>query len=181
MPVRNDQESSSSGIGFMPVGDEHLALLAGWLAEPHVRQWWGDPAEEIELIRDGRITGEADGYVGFVDDAPAGYVQSWEPSTFVGFEPWIADLSPGTIGIDIFVGPPHLIGRGIGTLLIRAFVARLRARGHDRIIVDPDARNARAIRAYEKAGFVRDRLVAGHDGESDTLLMTHRHTAEAIA
>jgi aminoglycoside 6'-N-acetyltransferase len=173
--------SGHSGIAFEPVCDAHLPMLARWLAEPHVRHWWGDPDVELELIRTGRETGEADGYVGLVDGAPAGYVQSWEPRKFIGVEPWIAELPAATVGVDIFVGPPGLLGRGIGTRLIAAFVARLRAQGLRRIVIDPDARNCRAIRAYEKAGFVRDKLVVGPDGESDTLLMFFRNSTEAEA
>jgi aminoglycoside 6'-N-acetyltransferase len=32
------------------------------------------------------------------------------------------------------------------------------------MVTDPDPRNARALRAYEKAGFVRDRVVETPDG-----------------
>jgi aminoglycoside 6'-N-acetyltransferase len=182
MLAHDDQGFSDQGrVHFVPVGDEHLALLASWLAEPHVRQWWGDPGVEIELIRTGRATGEADGYVAFVDGEPVGFVQSWEPLKFIGVEPWLADLPPATIGIDIFVGPPDLLGRGIGPRLIAAFIARLHAQGRERIIIDPDADNRRAIRAYKKAGFVRDRLVAGPGGRGETLLMVYRQSAEATA
>jgi aminoglycoside 6'-N-acetyltransferase len=40
----------------------------------------------------------------------------------------------------------------------------LLASGAPRVITDPDPANARAIRAYEKAGFVRDRMVDTPDG-----------------
>ena len=33
-------------------------------------------------------------------------------------------------------------------------------------MIDPDPRNARAIRSYVKAGFRRDRLVSTPDGEA---------------
>jgi aminoglycoside 6'-N-acetyltransferase len=36
--------------------------------------------------------------------------------------------------------------------------------GAPRIVTDPDPQNARAIRAYEKAGFVKDKLVDTFDG-----------------
>ncbi len=39
-------------IGFMPVQPEHYALLRAWLAEPHMRKWWGDPEVELRFIRD---------------------------------------------------------------------------------------------------------------------------------
>jgi aminoglycoside 6'-N-acetyltransferase len=40
-----------------------------------------------------------------------------------------------------------------------------------RTVTDPDPANLRAIRAYEKAGFARDRVVKTPDGPA--LLMVH--------
>jgi aminoglycoside 6'-N-acetyltransferase len=40
----------------------------------------------------------------------------------------------------------------------------LLAAGTPRILTDPDPINERAVRAYEKAGFGRDRLVDTPDG-----------------
>src|SRR3954467_6958568 len=36
---------------FRPVVEKDLPAIAGWLAEPHVAQWWGDPETEIAAIR----------------------------------------------------------------------------------------------------------------------------------
>jgi aminoglycoside 6'-N-acetyltransferase len=47
------------------------------------------------------------------------------------------------------------------------------AAGSPRVLTDPDPTNARAIRAYEKAGFRRDRLVDTLDGR--VLLMRCDH------
>ncbi|MCP2000214.1 RimJ/RimL family protein N-acetyltransferase [Nitrobacter winogradskyi] len=41
---------------------------------------------------------------------------------------------------------------------------RLLVEGVPRIVIDPGPDNARAIRAYEKAGFYRDRRAATPDG-----------------
>ena len=57
-----------------------------------------------------------------------------------------------------------MLGRGHGSAFIRAFAERLLANGTPRIVIDPDPANARAIRAYEKAGFERDRIVETPDG-----------------
>jgi aminoglycoside 6'-N-acetyltransferase len=46
-----------------------------------------------------------------------------------------------------------LIGRGHGSAFIRAFVEQSFAAGAPRVVTDPNPRNARAIRAYAKAGF----------------------------
>jgi len=50
--------------------------------------------------------------------------------------------------------------------LIRLFVEQLLNAGTPRTMTDPDPRNARAIRAYEKAGFHKDRLVDTRDGRA---------------
>ena len=57
-----------------------------------------------------------------------------------------------------------MIRRGHGSAFIRAFADRLLGEGVPRIVIDPDPNNGRAIRAYEKAGFHRDRLAATPDG-----------------
>ncbi len=75
----------------------------------------------------------------------------------------------GTRGIDIFIGEPDMIGHG--SALISNFVRDRLRLGVRRIVTDPDPANARAIRAYEKAGFSRDRIVETPDGPS--LLMVH--------
>jgi aminoglycoside 6'-N-acetyltransferase len=35
---------------FRPMSTADLPLLRRWLAEPHVRQWWGDPAEQYARV-----------------------------------------------------------------------------------------------------------------------------------
>lgn len=55
--------------------------------------------------------------------------------------------------IDLFLDPA-LHGRGVGTEALRQVLRILIAeRGHHRVLIDPAADNAAAIRAYEKAGF----------------------------
>ena len=52
--------------------------------------------------------------------------------------------------------------------MARRFIRRLSngrlASGAPRIVTDPDPANLRAIRAYERAGFTRDRMVDTPDG-----------------
>jgi aminoglycoside 6'-N-acetyltransferase len=145
--------AETAAIRFDPVSERHTPLLKRWLAEPHVRAWWGDPDEEIEKILAGRPREQVDGYVVTVEGAPVGYVQSWRASEFEE-EPWQRDLPAGIVGIDIFIGEPAATGKGLGPAIVRAFAGRLLAEGAQSLVIDPDRRNARAIRAYQKAGFV---------------------------
>ena len=76
----------------------------------------------------------------------------------------LGDHPDGTRGIDQFIGEPDMVDRGHGSAFIKTFIDGLIAGGAPRIITDPDPANARAIRAYEKAGFQRDREVDTPDG-----------------
>jgi len=57
-----------------------------------------------------------------------------------------------------------MIERGHGSAFIRMFIDDLLAAGASRVLTDPDPANARAIRAYEKAGLRRERIVHTPDG-----------------
>lgn len=58
-------------------------------------------------------------------------------------------------GIDIVLHP-DVHGRGLGPEAIRLLARHLfEDRGHHRIVIDPNAANERAIRAYETVGFRR--------------------------
>ena len=139
-------------VSFERVAERHRPMLLAWLSEPHVRQWWGDPDVELGEIVDGCANGEVDGFVFHVKGEPTGYIQSWTPSRYD--EPWARDLPSDTPGVDIFIGLPEMTGRGVAALALRAFAGRLFDHGAARIVIDPDAGNRRAVRAYAKAGFV---------------------------
>lgn len=160
-------EPERGRIGFRRITASDEPLLRGWLAGPHVRVWWGDPEEEIALIRSGEETGESEGYIALLDARPVAYLQVWTPSAH-DEEEWQTAAPPSSRGIDMFVGPADCLGRGIGPRVLRAFAQRLFAGGVPRLVIDPDAANARAVRAYEKAGFRRFAL-AGR--MQDTILM----------
>ena len=64
------------------------------------------------------------------------------------------------------IGVAQMVGRGHGSAFIRTFIEELLANGTPRMVTDPDPVNIRAIRAYEKAGFIRDREVDTPDGRA---------------
>jgi aminoglycoside 6'-N-acetyltransferase len=151
---------------FRPMQIDDLPLIARWLALPHVRQWWGDPAEQYALVRGDLNEPAMDQYVVETDGHAFAYLQCYELTAWnCGF----GTQPAGTRGIDLFIGEPDMIGHG--SALIGRFVQDRLRQGARRIVTDPDPTNLRAIRAYEKAGFVRDRIVETPDGPA--LLMVH--------
>lgn len=80
-------------------------------------------------------------------------------------------------GIDIVLHP-EVHGRGIGPEAIRVLARHLfDDRGHHRIVIDPNAANARAIHVYENLGFrrvgvLREYEWSAHEGRwTDGLLL----------
>jgi aminoglycoside 6'-N-acetyltransferase len=146
---------------FVPMSSVDLPLIRRWLETPHVSQWWHDPAEQFELVSGDLDHPDMAQYVVASDGRPFAYLQCYNLSG------WNTGLGPqplGTRGLDQFIGEANMLGRGHGSAFIRDFTERLLAKGAPRVVIDPDPANARAIRAYEKAGFEKDRIVETPDG-----------------
>jgi aminoglycoside 6'-N-acetyltransferase len=136
---------------FRPVTETDLPMIAGWLAEPHVAEWWDDPETDIAEIAGHIDSVSVEPLIIELDGRPIGYLQSYDPH-LEDDHPY-QDQPFGTLGVDLSIGPAELVGVGHGSAALRQFVDELFAEGAPRVIIDPDPANARAIRAYEKAGF----------------------------
>jgi aminoglycoside 6'-N-acetyltransferase len=146
---------------FRTMSSADLTLIQRWLALPHVREWWGDPAEQFALVSGDLAEPAMDQFIVSAAGGDFGYLQCYDLTAWnsgFGVHP------PGTRGIDLFIGEPGMIERGHGSALIRCFVDDRIAAGAPRIVTDPDPSNARAVRAYEKAGFRKVRMIDTPDG-----------------
>jgi aminoglycoside 6'-N-acetyltransferase len=146
-----NRSRSKPRYSFRPVTPDDLEMIAGWLAEPHVAEWWDDADEEVAAIREHIDSISVEPLIIELDGRPIGYLQSYDPH-LEDDHPY-QDQPFGTLGIDLSIGVPDLVGIGHGSAIIRQFVEELFAEGTPRVIIDPDPANLRAIRAYEKAGF----------------------------
>ncbi len=149
---------------FRPMTAMDLKIIRRWLTTRHVAQWWGDPREQFALISEDLDHPAMDQFIVTVGDRPFAYLQCYDPTAWC--DNGLGEHPSGTRGIDQFIGERDMIDRGHGSALIRVFVDRRLQAGTPRIVTDPDPRNARAIRAYEKAGFHMDRLVDTPDGRA---------------
>jgi len=149
---------------FRPMTALDLEIVRGWLALPHVVQWWGDPRKQFALISEDFGHPAMDQFIVTDDERPFAYLQCNDPIAWP--DNGLGEQPGGTRGIDQFIDEKDMIGCGHGSALIRLFVDQLLNAGTPRTMTDPDPRNARAIRAYEKAGFHKDRLVDTRDGRA---------------
>lgn len=141
------------------------ALLALRESSPATMQRW--PTWTREDIADLLDEGNGDGGWWIVlDGERVGFIQHYEET----------DPEYRHAGMDIFVVEAGQ-GRGVGTDAVRTLARWLVAvRGHHRLIIDPAADNAAAIRTYEKVGFrpvgIMRSYERGADGTwHDNLLM----------
>ena len=138
-------------VTFIPVTEAHRPLLQGWLQQPHWREWWGEAEEELRLIY-AVEDGEHQPFIACINGVPIAYVQCWWPAQHPDVD-WVKDMTVTERGIDISIGDASNLGKGLGSLIVKHFAAKLFAEGATRLVIDPDMRNERAIAAYMKAGF----------------------------
>ena len=53
-----------------------LPMMADWLATPHLRQWWGDPATELALVTEDLANPLMDQQIGTHAGSAFAYLQS---------------------------------------------------------------------------------------------------------
>jgi aminoglycoside 6'-N-acetyltransferase len=141
--------------------EDDVPLIKRWLVTPHVSEWWLQPVEQFELVSGDLSHPDVAQFTVWTDDRPFAYLQCYRLSAVnKGFGP----QPEGTRGLDQFIGEADMLGQGHGPAFIRDFADRLLASGTPRVVLDPEPDNARAIRAYEKAGFARDRIVETPEG-----------------
>jgi aminoglycoside 6'-N-acetyltransferase len=155
---------------FRPMTADDLDMVSRWLKTPEVARWWGHPDEQRALLEGDLDDERMSMWIVSHRDRPFAYIQNYEPSGW-GLHQF-GDLPPGSRGIDQFIGEPDMLNRGHGSAFIRAHVEDLFAAGAPVVGTDPDPSNARAVRAYRKAGF--EALREALDTESERVLLMLR-------
>jgi aminoglycoside 6'-N-acetyltransferase len=141
---------------------EDYALLTRWQNTPHVKRWWDPelPPTTEALIREKyarRTDPSFPTAACFVvlDERPVGYVQYYRWASW-GDDARAMDIEfdEHTYGIDIFLGDPDLLGRGIGKGAVALMCKYLfDSLGATRVTLLTAVDNERAQRTYEAAGF----------------------------
>ena len=143
-------------VSFRPVElGRDLGRLHAWLGSDHVKPYWqlDEPLPRFrdhlaEKLEDGHLTP----YIGCLDHVPMSYWECyWAADDDVANH---YDADPNDRGVHLLVGPEEYLGEGYAVPLLRAVVAMLFRRPEtDRVVAEPDARNDRAIRTFERCGF----------------------------
>lgn len=147
-----------------------LPQLSDWLAAPHVARWWNlaSGLEEVRTTYLPRIAGDEPTYMVIAEERgrPIGWLQWYRWRDYPEHAARIG-ASSTDVGIDLAIGEPDRLGRGLGPRIIRLLLEgtvfvdpTITA-----CLCDPHRDNARSLRAFEKAGFAILADVGRH-GES---------------
>lgn len=136
-------------IAFRPLLQADFPLLRCWLSQPAVNRWYGfddfgahPSAAQIHAKFGPKLTNPSmHACIIMLDGRSIGYVQTYPQGA--------------GMGLDLFIGEVALHNQGLGTQILRQLTDQIFARTSTlSISVDPAPDNHRAIRAYQKAGFI---------------------------
>ncbi|MDH6127723.1 GNAT family N-acetyltransferase [Kitasatospora sp. GP82] len=163
---------------------EELERLTAWMNDPEVAAFWklsGPPdvtERHVCALLDG--DGRSVPCLGLLDGAPMSYWEVYRADLDPLAEHYPA--RPHDTGVHLLLGPAETRGRGLGATLLAALAERiLQARpACERVLAEPDVRNVRSVRAFERAGFER---AADLDlpTKRAALMLRHRRSAAAPA
>lgn len=133
---------------------DDVPLMAGWLSDPRVLEYYEgrDRPHDEAMVQAEYFNPERAGITQCIVEYEG------QPIGFVQCEP-----VENEVGMDLFIGEPEYWDQGIGTEVVSAVAGHLFGQGAQKVTVDPEAWNTRAIRCYEKAGFRKVRLLPKHE------------------
>lgn len=143
-------------IAFREMKESDIPTLIRWIREPHVIDVW-DSAQGIsdEIVYDKYIkrleNQEIETYIILYNKKPIGLIQTYLVDNYLDFY-----IGPNQAkGIDMYIGNPDFVNKGIGTSMLVEFI-KLYVFHQESIefaCIDPEIANERAIHVYEKVGF----------------------------
>ncbi|GED71021.1 N-acetyltransferase [Brevibacillus reuszeri] len=152
---------------------EDAQHLAKWLSDERVLQYYEgrDRPHDAALVQK-HFFDEGDTATRCLiihATKPIGYVQFYaldnEDKAEYGYE-----RAANIYGMDQFIGEPDFWNRGIGTQLVQTMLEYLASVvGVQKVVMDPQISNERALRCYEKCGFVKVKMLPLHESHEGSM------------
>ncbi len=168
-------------VKLRPMTEADLPMLHIWLNRAHIVEWWGGEEarpsfEDVQQHYLPRVLAEeaVAPYIAMIGNEPIGYAQSYV-AMGSGEGWWEEETDPGVRGIDQSLANATDLNQGLGTALVRALVKHLFADPDvTKIQTDPSPDNRRAIRCYEKAGFIQQGGITTPGGPATYMVLTRQ-------
>ena len=164
---------------------EDYTLMVKWLTNPTVCEYYEGKTKPLDLEKvkekfAHRARGESRVIVCIIEyeNQSIGFLQFYQSEPDEYGESKIIDMSKykNPYGIDIVIGEPAFWNKGIGTTVLRLTIQYLfEDKNADIVFIDPQTWNVRAIKSYEKSGFVPLKVIEKRelydDEYKDSLIM----------
>lgn len=154
-------------LQFKSLVETDLELMYLWFKEPTINQMYAKGQSwSLDDIRQKylpRILGyeKVPSFIILEEGHPIGFIQYYcfvdflAEGIIVNDNPLFDKYSPkNTAGIDLFIADSLNRGKGLGSNIISRFIATYLQK-FQCVVVDPHKNNLKAIRCYEKSGFVK--------------------------
>ena len=171
-------------IAFRPLAPGDLQQVFLWLGRPHVSKWYAPaPSSFAEVVaKYGPRTAAGNTVRAFVvtlDGADVGYIQTYAVDQFPEYAAELG-CGAGAAGMDLFIADPWRMNHGLGSSVVRRFVDDVvfAQGGASLCVAGPSEGNAASIRAFEKAGFTRWKVVKAGGAEPECVLRCERAALE---
>ena len=159
----------SHDIGIRRLEPKDAGLLVKWLSDPVVLEYYEgrDRPHDLDRVLKHFYEKSEEVVTRCIiqhKSKDIGYLQFYlidndevEKYGYTGFKGEI-------FGMDQFIGDTDLWNQGIGSLIIKETVKYLiEVEQADKIVMDPQAWNARALRVYEKIGITKKKYLEKHE------------------
>lgn len=149
-------------IQFIQMTREHIPLWLEWSHIPHVKDVWFMEGYQTRNIIYQKVAGNGydHPFMISINDKLIGYIVCCDLYAYRTLCPEPKGLfvseDPGTFCMDLFIADESYLNKGYGTLIVKSFADYIFTHFNaQKILIDPAVSNHRAIRCYEKAGFVK--------------------------
>ena len=145
------------------------AALQRWLADPHAA-FWGmgdlDVAAVADYVASVVTHRDQDAWLGLVEGVPTFFAETYDPARVLLTD--VHDALPGDLGMHVLIAPPsghprHGLTDAVFAAVMSWCFDELDAQ---RVVVEPDVRNAAIRRKNLRAGFTELDVVLVAEGES---------------
>ncbi|HLO87658.1 MAG TPA: GNAT family N-acetyltransferase [Nostocaceae cyanobacterium] len=162
-------------IIIRPMQDEmqDYKLIEKWRTDERVLKYYGGRdypyfLEKVIANYQPRIKGEepVNPCIFYYQNQPLGYIQYYSLSDLpeTDRQKYCLEKTDHVYGIDLFIGEPEYWNQGIGTKVLSSAIKYIFTQLEAvKIVIDPDVKNHRAIRCYEKCGFVKIKVLPAHE------------------
>lgn len=167
-------------IGFRHVTMERdFARLHAWHREPHVIPYWNlniSEARYREHLGNFLADTHQSLYIGLLDGEPMSYFESyWAKPDIIGR---YYEAAPADQGIHLLIGPPEYVGKGLAAPLLQAMMRfQYQHAETEKLVAEPDIRNAKMIHIFHKCGFRFQKEVELPD-KTGALMFAYRNNRE---